>query len=169
MIKPEDVYQIGRVGKPHGVDGEVNMAIDDDVFDRVEADFLILEVDGLLVPFFIDSYRFRSDTTVLMKFCDVDSMDEARELTGCDVFFPRAQAEEADGDVAWSLLTGYMLHDKATHSDVGRIASIDDSTLNILFCMDDGRLIPASEQLVEAIDTKKKVITVNLPEGILDL
>ena len=32
----------------------------DDVFDRVDADYVVLLVDGILVPFFIEEYRFRS-------------------------------------------------------------------------------------------------------------
>ena len=53
MIKKEDVYKIGRIGKPHGVHGEVQMQYSDDVFDVVDANYLLLNVDGILVPFFI--------------------------------------------------------------------------------------------------------------------
>ena len=71
MIKKEDVYQIGRIGKPHGVKGEVLFHFSDDVFDRAESEYLILEVDGILVPFFMEEYRFRSDETALVRFCDI--------------------------------------------------------------------------------------------------
>ena len=37
MIKKEEVYKIGRIGKAHGVKGEVTFNFDDDVFDRVDA------------------------------------------------------------------------------------------------------------------------------------
>ena len=70
MIKKEDVYKIGKLGKPHGVKGEVSMMFTDDIFDRVEADYLICLIDGILVPFFLEEYRFRSDTTALVKLSD---------------------------------------------------------------------------------------------------
>ena len=54
MIKDSDVYKIGRLGKAHGVKGEVSLQFDDDIFDRVDADYLVLDVDGILVPFFIE-------------------------------------------------------------------------------------------------------------------
>ena len=54
MIKQEDVYRIGRLGKPHGVRGELSFQFEDDIFDRVDADYLILDIDGILVPFFIE-------------------------------------------------------------------------------------------------------------------
>ena len=85
MIREEYVYLIGRLGKPHGVHGEITMQVDDDVFDRVDAEFLILMVDGILVPFYMEEYRFRSDTTALVKFEDVDTVERAHELTNTDV------------------------------------------------------------------------------------
>ena len=90
MIKKENCYKIGRIGKAHGVKGEVSFQFTDDVFDRTETDFLILEVDGLLVPFFMEEYRFRSDNIALVKFCDIDTQQRASELTNCDVWFPRS-------------------------------------------------------------------------------
>ena len=52
---------------------------------------------------------------------------------------------------------------------VGRIAAIDDTTANTLFELEDGRLIPASDDLVDNIDLKQRTITMRLPEGLLDL
>ena len=169
MIKQEEVYKIGRLGKSHGVRGEVSFLFDDDVFDRVDADYLILDIDGILVPFFIEEYRFRSDTTALMKFEGIDSQERARELTGCDVYFPRNLAASDDDSISWSAIVGFDIIDASTNKPVGRIASIDDSTLNILFCLEDGHLIPASEDLITQIDQQARTITMHLPAGLLDL
>ena len=169
MIKQEEVYRIGRLGKAHGVKGEVSFQFDDDIFDCVDCDYLILEVDGILVPFFIEEYRFRSDTVALMKFEDVDTQQRATELTGCDVYFPRALAADDDGDVSLSLLVGFDLVEANSERTVGRIAAIDDSTANLLFELEDGRLIPANDDLITDIDTKNKVIKMNIPEGLLEL
>ena len=51
MIRKEDVYKIGRLGKPHGIKGELSFMFSDDVFDRVDADYLVVETDGILVPY----------------------------------------------------------------------------------------------------------------------
>ena len=169
MIKQEEVYKIGRLGKSHGVRGEVSFLFDDDVFDRVDADYLILDIDGILVPFFIEEYRFRSDTTALMKFEGIDTQERARELTGCDVYFPRNLAASDDDSISWSAIVGFDIIDASTDKSVGRIASIDDSTLNILFCLEDGHLIPASEDLITQIDQQARTITMLLPAGLLDL
>jgi 16S rRNA processing protein RimM len=169
MIRQEEVYKIGRLGKAHGVKGEVSFQFDDDIFDRVDADYLVLDIDGILVPFFMEEYRFRSDTVCLVKFCNVDTQQRAQELTGCDVFFPRAMAEEGDDMPSLSMLVGYEIVNNANGRIVGQIVAIDDSTANILFELEDGMLIPANDDLIEVIDTEKQQIKMNLPSGLLEI
>lgn len=169
MIKREEVYRIGRLGKAHGIRGEVSFHFDDDVFDRVDADYLVLDIDGILVPFFIEEYRFKSDANALMKFDGIDTQERARELTDTEVFFPRELSDEDSEHVSWAEICGYELVDAETRAAVGIIASVDDTTINTLFELEDGRLIPASEELIEKIDTKKHQIEIKLPEGILEL
>ena len=169
MIREEEVYKIGRLGKTHGVRGEISFLFDDDVFDRVDADYLVLEVDGILVPFFMEEYRFKNDSNAIVKFEDIDTQQRAQQLTGCDVFFPRALADSDDSELSLSILVGFDLVDAESNKTIGRIASIDDSTANILFCLEDGRLIPASDDLITEIDQQSRTITMRLPEGLLDL
>ena len=169
MIREEEVFQIGKLGKTHGVKGEISFLFDDDVFDRVDADYLILKIDGILVPFFIEEYRFKSDSNALMKFEGIDTQEQARDLTGTDVYFPRRLADSDDGTLTWSVLVGFDIIDADSGRTVGRIASVDDSTLNILFCLDDGRLIPASEDLIIAVDQQARSLTMHIPAGLLEL
>ena len=169
MIKREEVYKIGRLGKAHGIRGEVSFLFDDDVFDRVDADYLILDIDGILVPFFLEEYRFKSDANALVKFDGIDTLERAKELTGCEVFFPREMSDEDDEHISWAEIVGYELVDSETGTVAGTIASVDDSTMNTLFELEDGRLIPASEELIQKVDTKKHQIEIKLPEGILEL
>ena len=169
MIRREEVYKIGRLGKVHGIKGEISFLFDDDVFDRVDADYLVLDIDGILVPFFIEEYRFKTDSNVLMKFDGIDTQERARELTGCDVYFPRALAENDEENLSWAEMIGYSLMDAQTGQNIGNIAAVDDTTINILFELEDGRLIPASEELITNINIQKHQIEINWPEGILEL
>ena len=169
MIKAEDVYKIGRIGKAHGIKGEVSLQFDDDIFDRVDADYLVLDVDGILVPFYMEEYRFRNDSVCLVKFCDIDTQQRAAELTGCDVYFPRALAEEADEMPSLASLVGFDIIEAKGNGRVGTIAAIDDQTANILFELEDGTLIPANDDLITDIDWEGKRITMNIPKGLLEL
>ena len=169
MIRKEEVYKIGKLGKAHGVKGEISFLFDDDVFDRTEADYLVLDIDDILVPFFIEEYRFKTDENALMKFDGIDTQERARELTGCDVYFPREISETDEDQLSWAAIRGFELVEANNGTIIGKIASVDDSTLNILFELEDGKLIPASEELITNVDTKKQQIFINLPEGILEL
>ena len=187
MIKQEEVFKIGRLGRTHGVKGEITLHFDDDIFDRVDADYLVLEIDGILVPFFMEEYRFRSDSVALIKFCDIDTQQRAAELTGCDVYFPRTLADSEGDTPSLASLVGFRIVRVAdglavgsnnpvgtnspvgTNCLVGTIVAIDDSTANILFELEDGRLIPANDDLITDINTQERTITMTLPEGLLTL
>lgn len=169
MIKDDDVYKIGRLGKPHGVAGEVTLRFDDDVFDRVETDYVVLCIDGILVPFFIEDYRFRSSETALMKFCDIDTQQRAAELTGCDVYFPRSLSDSDCTDMTRSELAGYSIVDDKSGRCVGNITAVDTTTANTLFELDNGLLIPAQDELVVDADKASKTIRMRLPEGLTDI
>lgn len=169
----DSVYRIGHIGKPHGVKGEIAFYFDDDIFDRAHAEYLFLRVEGILVPFFIDDYRFKGNATALMKFADVDSEEQARELMGCEVYMPRAAADEDSGMVSWRQMTGMKLVDADTNKPTGIISDVDDSNPNVLFNVTllDGRtiLVPANEQLIDSIDMDEGTVSMTLPKGLLDL
>lgn len=174
MIRQEDVFKIGKIGKPHGVKGEVSLMFEDDVFDRVDADYLVLLIDGILVPFFFEEYRFKSDETALVKFCDIDTKEQAQELTGCDVYFSRKLSEDGREDMSLNEAENFKLLDANNdNSLIGTVKSVDYSTVNTLFNVEtpDGKeiMIPASEDFIVDIDTEKHFIVVDLPEGLLDL
>ena len=169
MIRQEDCYKIGRIGKAHGVKGEVTFQFTDDVFDRTDSEYLILEVDGLLVPFFMEEYRFRSDSLALVKFCDIDTQQRASELTNSDVWFPRSLTPDDEEQLSLACLVGFDIVEAETNRKVGRIAAIDDSTVNLLFELENGPLIPANNDLIEDIDTDKRQIIMNLPQGLLEI
>lgn len=169
MIREEDVYKIGRLGKPHGVNGEVSFMFADDIFDRCDCDYLVLSIDGILVPFFIENYRFRSADTALVKFCDVDTQQRAAELTGSDVLFPRSIANLDNDNISRMEVVGYSIADSNDGNRmVGKIASVDDSTMNTLFVLEDGTLIPATEELIECIDKPLRTMTMKLPKGLIE-
>jgi len=59
--------------------------------------------------------------------------------------------------------------DASDNKVVGKIAAIDDSTQNVLFELEDGTLIPASDDLITNIDTNRRQIIMQIPEGLLEI
>ena len=171
MIKREDVFKIGRLGKPYGIRGEISFQFDDDIFDRVESEYLILDMDGILVPFFIEEYRFKSDSLALMKFSGVDTADDAQELNGCRVLFERSQTPD-DDLLSWAEIIGYTIIDASTDREVGRLLAVDDTTINLLFEVevagtDEPVLLPAAEELITDVDRDRREIRLTIPDGLL--
>ena len=146
----------------------MTLRFSDDVFDRVDADYLVLMVDGILVPFFIEEYRFRSDEVALVKFEDIDTKDRASELTGCDVFFPRHLADAGDDVLTWSQIVGYDIVDVLSDKTIGRIEAVDETTINTLLELSDGTLIPAADEFIEDIDHEERKLMMRLPEGLVN-
>ncbi len=169
MIREESVYKIGKLGKPHGIKGEISFLFTDDVFDRVESEYLILKLDGILVPFFMEEYRFRSDESALVKFESVDSQERASELTGTEIYFPRDIAEESSDELSYAQIIGFTIEDTNSGKTVGIISHVDTATDNILFELEDGTLIPVADEWIKDVDNRKRVISMSLPEGLLDL
>lgn len=173
MIRRDDVYKIGKLGKPHGVKGEITFAITDDVFDRVDADYLVLDIDGILVPFYLEEYRFKNDDNVLVKFEDIDTQEQVRAYTGCEVYFPRHLSDSNEENMSWAEIIGFQLVDAVSGRVVGTIDHVDDSTLNLLFEITspegEALLIPANNDLIEEVDIEKKMIRMAIPEGLLEL
>ena len=99
----------------------------------------------------------------------MDTQERARELTGCEVYFPHELADSDEDTISWAAIVGFDITDADSSRTIGRIAAVDDSTINILFELEDGRLIPASEDLITDIDQQARTITMRLPDGLLNL
>mgnify|MGYP003552018763 FL=1 len=171
MIKKEEVFKIDIINKPHGVKGEVSFTFTDDIFDRVEdCDYLVLLLDGILVPFFIEEYRFRSDNVALVKFEGIDSTEKARTLTNVEVYYPVKFMDDQEEISSWNYFIGFRVED-IHHGCLGTVVDVDDATMNVLFVIENGDeevLLPAHEEFILDIDRKKKILKVDIPDGLLD-
>ena len=170
MIRKEEVFKIGVINKPHGIKGEVSFTFTDDIFDRVDCDYLILLMDGILVPFFMEEYRFRSDNVALVKFEDIDTAEEARRFTNVEVYFPKKFMDEQEDVTSWNFFIGFRVED-VHHGYLGEITDVDDTTINVLFSIEkDGEelLLPAHEEFIIDLDRKKKVMKVDVPDGLIE-
>ena len=152
---------------------------DDDVFDTTDSDYIIIETEGILVPFFFEEYRFRNDNTAIIKLEGIDTQEQAREFTNCVVYFERSKAENAEDETSTFLsqknrqIVGFTIVDAQTGKSIGTVKDIDDSTINVLLVIEDEdrqqMLIPANEDLIEGIDLLRQTITMRLPDGLLTL
>jgi len=172
MILKNDVIPIGQIIKPHGISGEMSFSFTTDIFDREEVPYFIFELEGILIPFFLTEYRFKSNTTALLKLEGIVNDEQARNFAGLTVFLPKSYLEKVeDTEIEVDYFAGFSLVD-SEKGLLGVISEVDQTTENVLFVIplkDDELLIPAGEEYIEKIDHDKKIIYVKLPEGLLDL
>lgn len=172
MIDMGGLVRVGKVLKSHGVNGEMSVSVPASLDWTEEPDCLVCLMDGIPVPFYIESIRDKSSTVILVKFEGYDSVDEIDRFIGVEVFMPERFVAEQDSDeLPWETFIGWEIQDKVAGS-MGRIKAVDDSTPNILFLADDGereRIIPANPVWIEAVDRAGRILEYNLPEGLTEL
>ena len=176
MIVESEISVIGRTLKPHGINGEIAATIDAPVnLDSLRC--IILDIDGIYVPFFIKSYRYRASEAVLISIDGVRDEKDAAALCGLDIHALKSDLGEDDdhgGDDGLYLsdLVGYTLLDQDGRK-IGEIDGYDDSTANSLLTvsLSDGATVyvPIADELVEDIDTDQRTISLQIPQGLLDL
>lgn len=173
MIKKEDVFKIGQFAKPHGIKGEIALVTNSDVFDDSEDPYVICEMNGIFVPFFIEEYRYKSDSVILVKLVNVDDEKTAREFSNREVYYSLDEVDEEDlvGEMTWDSFIGYRVEDE-TIGEIGEIVNVDESTMNVLLQIDykgEELLLPAAEELILSADHENRKLVVSVPEGLLDL
>lgn len=114
---------------------------------------------------------FHSDSSALIKLEGVDDEQQARRFTNTEVFFPKKHAEGTeDEDLTWAYFTGFIIKD-VKEGKIGKVTDVDDSTINTLFVVDrDGKelLIPAQEDFIVNLDREARIITMDLPSGLIE-
>jgi len=172
LINKSDCQLIGVLVKLHGYQGAYNFVSDFYLSEEIKNwESVFLEIEGLLVPFFIDSIDITGDNTAIISFEDVNSSEKAKELLSCRVFQSNKMTGSLEENLSPDLLAGYQIIDKKT-GPVGIIDQVLNYNQNILFrILKEKReiLIPANEEIILKVNHKKKEITIAAPEGLLDI
>lgn len=175
MIRREEVIPAGKFQKTHALKGELNLVTELPIEYFEERNPLIIEYDGILVPYYTDTIRKKGSTTYLIKLDGIDSETEASQFVNKEVFIlnkDRDQWIEEDPE-EFDGLVGYSIIDDATEKKIGKVTGLDDSTSNILFFVEnengDEIILPASEYLISSIDDETQEIYMKIPEGVLDI
>jgi 16S rRNA processing protein RimM len=172
MITKNEVFVVGQTAKPHGVKGEISFNFSKDNFDEEKLPYYIFEIDGIYVPFFVEDYRFKTDTTALVKLEGIDTDEQARSLSNHTIYIHQQFAlKEAQEELGIAGFIGFTVEDKKLGL-LGKITDVDDSTDNVLFVIEhqgEELLIPATDDFITTVDEEKRIIYMTLPEGLVNL
>lgn len=175
MISADQLTDIGNFVKPHGINGELSAVIDSGIdIDALRC--IILDIDGIFVPFFISSHRSRGAEAMLLTIDGITNEIQAKPLSGKTIYtltdeLPEEYFEENEDGFYASDFIGWTVVENG--ESIGEITGIDDSTENVLFIVESPGnktiYIPVADEFIDAIDTENHIIDMSLPTGICDL
>lgn len=176
MITREELIAIGHYNKPHGVNGEISATVFVDIDVLRDLSCVVTEIDGIFVPFFINSLRPKTAETVLFCIDGINTEQQAARMVNRDIYALKRdydqQAEDADADgYPLDYFIGFELQD-SNGKRVGDIVEVNEQTENALFIIEGNEqefMVPATDELIVEFDTEKKVMVMELPEGLLEL
>lgn len=171
----KNLKEIGKLGKTFGFDGSLKLVIDPPlIIELKKAEFVFIPTAGHKVPYFVSKIKTGNPLTIKLE--DVDSKEDAHALSGQKVYI-EAEVKTTAGPVKLKEITqladlvDFELQDEKI-GVIGKIADIYELPQQWMASIDyDDRevLIPLNEEFVIAIDTARKIVRTDLPEGILKL
>ncbi len=168
-----DSIYIGQIAKLHGYKGGVSLFLDvTHPEEYMDMESFFVEIDGILTPFFVESFKLKNKGFAAVKFQGVDSEQEARSLLKKKVFIPESELKELDESKFYDHeVIGYEVED-IVKGGIGKVTAIADLKQNPLLVIefkDKEILLPIFEGLIVNVDRKLKRLKVKAPDGLIDL
>ncbi|ALO16115.1 ribosome maturation factor RimM [Salinivirga cyanobacteriivorans] len=166
----QDCVLAGTITKTHGVDGKVVISTDNDLETKDFREPIFINIDGLLVPFFVVTIDTKGRNQYILTLELVEDVDEASTLIGLDVYLS-ATDDVFSESIEMSQLEGLNVIDQEK-GEIGRIKRIDEVAGNYLLVIDNGNdevLIPFNEDFIVEILPEEHYILLQLPDGLLEL
>lgn len=166
-----DTLFIGILVKTRGINGELILEIGDSfVFENIK-EAVFVEIDGLLVPFFVQQITPLSENRATVLFCGISNEKSTKELLNCKVFLPTKYLKSNSEELSPSLLIGFDVIDE-NYGDIGKIEQFINQANNPLLLIKNGNneiLIPFHQSLIREINLENRTVFVDTPEGLIDL
>jgi len=170
MIREKNLFPIGRVIKPHGVKGRVKVA------------YYGVDLQGLSLyrEVFIEDEKGRPEAykvlevtpqppRLILRLKGIEKIEEAESLTGREILVKReALLELEEGEYYWADILGIEV-ETGEGKRIGKVKEIFPTGANDVYVVEGKRgeiLLPATEEVVQSIDIKKRVMKVARKEGL---
>ena len=168
----DDCFFFGKVTKTHGLKGEITIKLDVvNPSDFKDLKYLLIEQNKNLIPYFIENQKISGDK-MFVQLQDVKTMEQAVVFLGKGVFLPNELLPELDDDdFYFKEIIGFTLIDEQK-GEVGVISDVlEYPTQAVIQVMKDGKeiLIPVHDDILQKVNKKAKTLTVNAPEGLIDM
>lgn len=164
--------QVARIGKPHGIRGEVTVQVLTDApADRFVpgTEFVVEPVSA--GPLTVESARWNKDI-LLLGFEGIKTRNQAETLRGAKLFIETEELDE-DSEEGWYEHELVGLEARVGSQVVGKIAALHTMPVQDLLVVEDADgkeiLVPFVEQIVPEVNVAGGFVLLTPPDGLFDI
>jgi 16S rRNA processing protein RimM len=167
-----DYVHIGKIVAPHGVSGQIILehALGKPIhFKGIDALF-VEKNEGSFIPYFIQSATAKTDTITHLQIEGIQSREATSVLMSKKVWLPQDAFQKLVDKSSPLALLGYQVQQDG--QDLGIIQEVIEQPHQLMVTIlykGQEAYIPLHEESLLGVDHSKKVVLVNLPDGLLDL
>jgi len=171
-MEKKDCFFIGSIFKLHGYKGKIILFNENSIslnFDKIK--YLLIEKDGILIPFFLNKINSYKSDNFLIKFEDINSENQAKELLKCKVYTSKNLIFQSEENSLEKQILGFKIIDKE-FGELGNIEIIDNqSSQALIFVKNNNKefCFPLNNQFIDSIEIEQKVVYTKIPKEIIDL
>lgn len=167
-----DYVHIGKIVAPHGVAGQIILehALGKPIhFKGIDAVF-VEKNEGSFIPYFIQSATAKTDTITHLQIEGIQSREATSVLMSKKVWLPQDAFQKLVDKSSPLALLGYQVQQDG--QDLGIIQEVIEQPHQLMVTIlykGQEAYIPLHEESLLGVDHAKKLVLVNLPDGLLDL
>ena len=169
----KNCYYLGKITKKHSFKGELILNLDTDepeIYENLQSIFI--NINGKLIPYFIEKSILQKKLTLRIKFEDINSEQEASSIINKAVYLPLENLPKLQGKkFYYHEIIGYNVVD-SNYGDIGLIIKVDDTSSQSIFIIKNKGgeiLIPINDNIIETINRENKSVYISAPNGLIDL
>jgi 16S rRNA processing protein RimM len=167
-----EYFKIGKFVTAHGVKGE--LLLKHELGKKTSLKGLhtvfVEERKNSFLPWFIETAKIRNEEEVLIKLEGVSTREAALKLTQKDVWFTEADVKKFSARSSPINLLGYTIINRK--KPIGEILEVIEQPHQLLCRIEINKkevLIPLNESFLQGINHSKKLVNVELPEGLIEI
>ena len=167
----ENSIFLGSISKTHGISGELLVRSPEISFSLNDTwEVVFIEIDKILVPFFIESWYQPDNRSLILKIRDINDKNAASSYLGKKLYLDKSAINKSQSSSTDPGLDTFTVVD-AEKGELGTIVEHISIKENPLFLVADGEgkfYMPASNEFITSIDRDQRKVFVSLPEGLLE-
>jgi 16S rRNA processing protein RimM len=171
-MEKNECFRIGSVLKTKGLKGELHIYVDFEGVENIKFNAIFIEIAGKLVPYFVSSIKYLQKNAAYLVLEDVDTIEKASVLARKDIYLPNKQKpKKKKQEFTLFDLKGFTAIDE-NEGELGVITAIHEYPKQLIAAVTYKNceiLFPLNEEIIKGIDVVREIVTVDLPEGLLDI